>query len=90
MTVLEFAGTMGISNGRVQDIKRTLLHMKKVSAKWIHRSLTIDIKSTSMITSTEYSGILKRNRNTFGCRSTTVDETRTRYSTLGTREQYKQ
>lgn len=88
--VREIAVAVGISIERVQKILTTHLDMRKLSARWVPRLLTIDHKHARVSTSKECLAMLKRNPNDFWRRFITVDETWIHHSTPETKEQSKQ
>ncbi|QQP51330.1 Mariner transposase [Caligus rogercresseyi] len=75
LKVREIVEAIGISHGSVVSILKDHLAMKKLSARWVPRLLTIDHK---------------RNRDEFFCRFVTVDETWIHYNTPETKQQSKQ
>ena len=64
--------------------------MKKLSAIWVPRFLTVDQKRNRVIISKQCLDKLKRNSNVFLRRYVTVDKPRIHYHTPEMKEQFKQ
>lgn len=88
--VREIAEIVGISDERVRNILHEHLNMKKLSARWVPRLLTIDQKRTRVTTSEAGLAMFKRNKKEFLRRFITVDETWIHHYTPETKEQSKQ
>lgn len=86
----EIAETTGISYERVQNIVHEHLGMRKLSARWVPRLLTVDNKRNRVTTSKECLALLKRNPTDFFRRFVTVDETWIHHYTPETKQQSKQ
>ena len=66
------------------------LVMKKLSARWVPRLLTIDHKRNCVTTSIEWVELFNRNKDKFLRRFVTVDETWLHHNTPETKQQSKQ
>lgn len=88
--VSEIVEIVGISDKRVRNILHQHLDMKKVSARWVPRLLTIDQKRMRVTTSKAGLALLQRNKPDFLRRFITVDETWIHHHTPETEEQSKQ
>ena len=81
---------MGISSERVHNILHQHLGMKKLSARWVPRLLTVDHKRNRVRCSKDCLQLFQRNPQDFRCRFVTVDETWIHHYTPETKEQSKQ
>lgn len=90
MKIREIAKTVNISDERVFNILHEHLGMKKLSARWVPRLLTVDQKRNRVTISQRSLDMFKRNTNEFFRRFVTVDETWIHYYTPETKEQSKQ
>ncbi|QQP58373.1 Putative mariner transposase [Caligus rogercresseyi] len=90
LKVREIVEAIGISNGSVVSILKDHLAMKKLSARWVPRLLTIDHKRNRVTTSMECLALFNRNKDEFFRRFVTVDETWIHYYTPETKQQSKQ
>ena len=63
--------------------------MRKLSAKWVSRLLTIDHKRARVVASEQCLGMFQRNSKGFLRRYVTVDETWIHYHTPETKNQSK-
>lgn len=88
--IRELAEAANISTERVHNIVHKHLDMKKLSARWVPRLLTIDLKRTRVTDSEKLLAKIKRDRKDFFRRYVTVDETWVHYYTPETKEQSKQ
>lgn len=88
--VREIVEIVGISDERVRNILHQHLDMKKLSARWVPRLLTVDQKRTRVTTSEAGLALFQRNKNEFMRRFITVDETWIHHYTPETKEQSKQ
>lgn len=88
--VREIAKKVSISNERVFNILHEHLGMKKLSARWVPRLLTVDQKRNRVTISKKCLDKFKRNSNEFLRRYVTVDETWIHYYTPEMKEQSKQ
>ncbi|KAG5310553.1 SETMR methyltransferase, partial [Acromyrmex insinuator] len=79
--VRELADATKISTERTCHILGEILHMKKLSCRWVPRMLTPDQKHERESTSKESLDLLMRNRADFWRRLVTVDETWIHYYT---------
>lgn len=84
--VRELAVTTKISTEPTRHILGNILHMKKLSCRWVLRMLTPNQKHERESTSKECLDLLMRNRADFWRRLVTVDETWIHYYTLENRE----
>ncbi|XP_025263254.1 histone-lysine N-methyltransferase SETMAR-like [Camponotus floridanus] len=85
----ELSHIANISIDRVHNILHEHLHMKKLSARWVPRLLTVDQKRIRMNISQECLDMFERNSAEFLRRFITVDEIRIHY-TPETKQQSKQ
>ncbi|GBP26227.1 Histone-lysine N-methyltransferase SETMAR [Eumeta japonica] len=90
MKVRELAHAVGISTERVCHILHEYLDMRKLSATWVPRLLTLDHKRNRVTTSKECLAMFSRNPDEFLRRFVTVDETWKHHNTPETKEQSKQ
>lgn len=88
--ISEIAKKVNISNERVFNILHEHLGMKKLSARWVPRLLTVDQKRTRVTISKLCLDKFKCNSSEFLRRYVTVDETWIHYYTPETKEQSKQ
>jgi len=77
----ELAEAMGISKERAGYILYDLLEMKKLSARWVPRLLTVDQKQQRVDDLTSNLTLLQRNRADFFRRFVTMDKTWIHYYT---------
>ena len=61
----EIVEAIGISHGSVVSILKDHLGMKKLSARWVSRLLTIDHKRNRVTTSIECLALFNRNKDEF-------------------------
>ena len=87
--VHELVEVTGISHGTVISILHEQLSMKKQSARWVSRLLTVDHKRDRVMISKQYLEMFQHNPDEFLHRFT-VDETWIYYFTPETKEQSKQ
>lgn len=71
--VLEIVDIVSISHDRVCNILHQYLDMKKLSARWLPRLLTIDQKRNRVTTSKQVLELFKRNPTEFLRRFINVD-----------------
>lgn len=90
LKVREIAEAIGISNDRVHNILHNHLQMKKLSARWVPRLLTIDQKRNRVKCCESGLKLFQSNPQEFLRRFITVDETWIHYYTPETKEQSKQ
>ncbi|GBP28367.1 Histone-lysine N-methyltransferase SETMAR [Eumeta japonica] len=90
MKVRELVHAVGISTERVHHILHEYLDMRKLSAKWVPRLLTLDHKRNRVTTSKECLAMFSRNPDEFSRRFVTMDETWIHHNTPETKEQSKQ
>ncbi|EFN71643.1 Histone-lysine N-methyltransferase SETMAR, partial [Camponotus floridanus] len=90
LKVREIVEATGISHGSVVSILSDHLGMRKLSARWMPRLLTIDNKRNRVTISKECLALFNRNSNEFLRRFITVDETWIHHNTPETKEQSKQ
>jgi histone-lysine N-methyltransferase SETMAR len=88
--IREIADIVNISIERVQNILHEKLGMKKLSARWVPRLLTVEQKRNRMTTSEHCLAMFKRNPKEFLRRFVTVDETWIHHYTPEMKEQSKQ
>ena len=88
--IREIADIVNISIERVQNILHEKLDMKKLSARWVPRLLTVEQKRNRMKTSEHCLDMFKRNPKEFLRRFVTVDETWIHHYTPEMKEQSKQ
>lgn len=86
----EIATTVKISYERVFNILHEHLHMKKLSARWVPRLLTVDQKRERVRLSLNNLRLFEQNSEEFLRRFITVDETWIHFYTPETKEQSKQ
>lgn len=86
----EIAEALNISCERVWNIVHQHLEMKKLSARWVPRLLTIDQKRQRVTTSQKLLEQIQHDRKDFFRRFVTVDETWVHHYTPETKEQSKQ
>ncbi|XP_011057112.1 PREDICTED: uncharacterized protein LOC105147650 [Acromyrmex echinatior] len=77
----ELTETVGISKERAGYILHDVLEMKKLSARWVPRLLTIDQKQQRVDDSMAGLALLQRNRANFFQRFVTMDEMWVHYHT---------
>lgn len=90
LKINEIADMVNISGERVHNILHEHLGMRKLSAQWVPRLLTVDNKRNRVTTSEQCLKLFQRNPNEFMRRYVTVDETWIHYYTPETKEQSKQ
>jgi len=78
-----------ISNDHIHNLLHEHLHMKKLSARWMPRLLTVDQTRIQMNVSKEYLDMFVRNLTDFLRRFIIVDETWIHHYTPGTKQQSK-
>ena len=88
--VREIFDAIGISYGSVVSILNDQLGLRKLSARWVPRLLSIDHKRKRVTTSKDCLELFNRNSNEFLRRFITVDETWIHYNTPETKQQSKQ
>jgi len=88
--IREIADIVSISIERIQNILHEELGMKKLSARWVPRLLTVEQKRNRMTTSEHCLDMFKRNPKEFLRRFVTVDETWIHHYTPEMKEQSKQ
>ncbi|XP_030765734.1 protein GVQW3-like [Sitophilus oryzae] len=88
--VREIAEVMSISKERVCHILNQDLGMRKLSARWVPRLLTLDQKRVRMNISNAMLAQFRRNKSEFWHRLITVDETWIHHYTPETKIQSKQ
>ena len=86
----EIADIVHISKERVGNILHEHLDMRKLSARWVPRLLTIDQKRKGVTTSMECLDMFKKNPDEFLRRFITVGETWIHHYTSETKNQSKQ
>lgn len=86
----EIASAVNISKERVSNIVTQELGMKKLSARWVPRLLTLDQKRVRMQISQECLDRFNKNQTDFMRRFITTDETWVHYYTPETKMQSKQ
>jgi len=77
----ELANAVDISKERAGYILHDVLEMKKLSARWVPRLLTVDQKQQRVDDSTAGLALLQRNRVDFFRRFVTIDKTWVHYHT---------
>ena len=87
LKVREISETVNISVGRVWHILHECMGMRKMSARWVPRFLTVDQKRTRVVASEQCLGMFQRNSKAFLRRYVTVDETWIHYYTPETKNQ---
>lgn len=85
--VREVAKAVGVSYGTVFNILHDRLGMRKLSARWVPRLLTVDNKRIRVSISKQCLDLFKRNSQEFWRRVITVDETWIHYYTPETKQQ---
>ncbi|XP_022822885.1 histone-lysine N-methyltransferase SETMAR-like [Spodoptera litura] len=90
LKVREIVEAIGISHGSVVSILNDHLGMRKLSARWVPRLLTIDDKRKRVTISQKCLALFNRNINEFLRRFVTVDETWIHHNTPETKQQSKQ
>lgn len=88
--VRELAEAVGISTGSVVSILHNDLGMRKLTARWVPRLLTIDQKRERVRTSQHCLDMFKRNPADFLRRIVTIDETWIHHYTPESKESAKQ
>jgi len=88
--VREVAKAIGVSTGTAINILHDKLAMKKLSARWVPRLLTVDNKRMRLSTLKQCLELFKRNPKEFLRRVVTVDETWIHHYTPETKQQSKQ
>lgn len=88
--VRELAEVMKMSKERICNILTEELGMRKLSARWVPRLLTVDQKRTRMNISKAMLAMLRRCKSEFWRRLVTVDETWIHHYTPETKIQSKQ
>ncbi|KAG5329647.1 SETMR methyltransferase, partial [Acromyrmex charruanus] len=88
--VREVVEATGISHGTVISILHEQLDMKKLSARWVPRLLTVNHKRDCVTISKQCLEMFQRNPDEFLHRFVTVNETWIHYFTPETKEQSKQ
>jgi histone-lysine N-methyltransferase SETMAR len=86
----EIVNIVNISYERVWNILNEHLHMKKLSARWVPRLLTIDQKRVRVTISKHCLELFKHNPSEFLRRFITVDETWVHHFTPESKQQSKQ
>ena len=89
MKVRELVEATGISHDTVISILHEQIGMKKLSARWVPRSLTMDHKRDCVTISKQCLKMFQHNPDEFLRRFITVDETWIYYFTLKTKETVK-
>ena len=84
------ASTVGISQERMHSILTEDLEMRKLSAHWVPRLLTVDQKHTRRTLSRTNLNLLEEDPANFLKRYVTMDETWVHHFTPGTKQQSKQ
>ena len=90
LKVREIVEAIGISHGSVVSILSDHLGMRKLSARWVPRLLTIDHKRNRVTVSQECLALFNRNMDEYLRRFVTVDETWIHHNTPETKQQSKQ
>jgi histone-lysine N-methyltransferase SETMAR len=88
--VREIEEATGISHGSVVSILHDQLCMRKLSARWVPRLLTVDHKRNRVTDSKACLAMLNKDKKDFFRRLVTVDETWIHHYTPETKEQSKQ
>lgn len=88
--VRDIADKLKISTGTAELILHEHLHMKKLSARWVPRLLTINHKSNRALISSQCLSMFQGNPEEFLRRFITVDETWIHHHTPETKQQSKQ
>lgn len=90
LKVSDIANRMDISTERVHFILRNELDMKKLTARWVPRFLTVEQKQVRMNLSQECLARFQKNKTDFVRRFVTTDETWVHYYTPESKTQSKQ
>ncbi|XP_066994420.2 histone-lysine N-methyltransferase SETMAR [Anabrus simplex] len=90
LKVREIAEAVGMSSERIYYILTEELGMKKLTARWVSRLLTLDNKRTRLKMSKQSLARFQCNQQDFLCRFVTTDETWVHYYTPETKQQSKQ
>ena len=90
LKLVEIADIVGISKERTHHILCEVLQMRKLSARWVPRLLSLEQKLTRMTIAEESLALYKRNPTEFLRRFVTVDETWIHHNTPETKQQSKQ
>lgn len=90
LKLAEIADTLGISTERTYHILTEILGMRKLSARWVPRLLTVEQKLTRKTVSSECLDLFNRNSVDFLRRFVTMDETWIHHYTPETKQQSKQ
>ncbi|CAK1604048.1 unnamed protein product [Parnassius mnemosyne] len=90
LKVQEIVEAVGISRGSVVSILNNHLGMRKLSARWVPRLLTVDHKRNRVTTSQEGLALFNRNMEEFLHRFVTVDKTWIHHNTPEIKQQSKQ
>ena len=88
--VREVAEAVGVSYETAINILHDKLSVRKVSARWVPRLLTVDNKRIRLSMSKQCLDLFKRNSQVFLRRVVTVDETWIHYYTPESKRQSKQ
>lgn len=88
--VREIASAVGISTERVHNILHKHLDMRKLSARWVPRLLTLEQKRNRVRYCMDGLQLFQKNPEDFKRRFVTVDETWIHYYTPETKQQSKQ
>jgi hypothetical protein len=88
--VREIASAVGISSERVHNILHQYLYMRKLSARWVPRLITVDQKQNRVRYSKDNLQLFQRTPQNFRPRFVTVDKTWIHHYTPETKEQSKQ
>lgn len=88
--VREIAEAVGISTGSVVSILHDCLGLRKLTARWVPRLLTIDQKRERVRTSQQCLDLLNRNRTDFLLKIVTMDETWIHHYTPESKESVKE
>ena len=88
--IRKIANIVGISTERIQNILHEKLGMRKLSARWVPRLLTVEQIRNRMTTSEHCLDTFKRNPTEFLRRFVTVNETWIRYCMPEMKEHLKQ
>ena len=86
----EIVDAIGISYCSVVSILNDQLGLKKLSARWVPRLLSVDHKRNRVSTLKDCVELFNRNSNEFLRRFVTVDETWINYNTPETKQQSEQ
>ena len=88
--IRDIADIVHISTERIQNILHEKLGMRKISARWVPRLLTVEQKRNRMTTSEHCLDMFKRNPKEFLRHFVTVNETWIHHYTQEMKEQSKQ